>query len=66
VRDPAAIAAIGAAFAAIPSLYIADGHHRTAAAARVCQSRKGAGGSAWFLSVIFPHNQLQILPYNRC
>ena len=65
VRDPAAIAAISAAFAAIPSLYIADGHHRTAAAARVCQSRTGAGGSAWFLSVIFPHNQLQILPYNR-
>jgi uncharacterized protein (DUF1015 family) len=65
VRDPAAMAAIGAAFAALPSLYIADGHHRSAAAARVCQTRKGAGGSAWFLSVIFPHDQLQILPYNR-
>jgi uncharacterized protein (DUF1015 family) len=65
VRDPAAISAITAAFAAMPSLYIADGHHRTAAAARVYQSRKGSGGSAWFLSVIFPHNQVQILPYNR-
>jgi uncharacterized protein (DUF1015 family) len=65
VRDPAAMAAISAAFAALPSLYIADGHHRSAAAARVCQTRKGAGGSAWFLSVIFPHDQLQILPYNR-
>jgi uncharacterized protein (DUF1015 family) len=65
VRDPAAISAVTAAFAAMPSLYIADGHHRSAAAARVYQSRKGSGGSAWFLSVIFPHNQLQILPYNR-
>jgi uncharacterized protein (DUF1015 family) len=65
VREPAALTAISAAFAAMPALYIADGHHRSAAAARVYQSRKGAGGSAWFLSVIFPHNQLQILPYNR-
>jgi uncharacterized protein (DUF1015 family) len=52
-------------FARIPCLYIADGHHRSAAAARVFQSRKGAGHSAWFLSVIFPHDQMQILPYNR-
>ena len=52
-------------FAAIPFLYIADGHHRSAAAARVCQSRHGAGHSGEFLTVIFPHNQMQILPYNR-
>jgi uncharacterized protein (DUF1015 family) len=52
-------------FAQIPFLYIADGHHRSAAAARVFQSRKGAGGSGQFLAVIFPHNQMQILPYNR-
>jgi uncharacterized protein (DUF1015 family) len=65
VRDPAAISAISAAFAAMPALYIADGHHRSAAAGRVYQSRKGAGDSAWFLSVIFPDNQLQILAYNR-
>lgn len=52
-------------FAKIPCLYIADGHHRSAAAARVFQSRKGAGHSANFLAVIFPHNQMQILPYNR-
>jgi uncharacterized protein (DUF1015 family) len=52
-------------FAGIPRLYIADGHHRSAAAGRVFQSRKGAGGSGWFLTVIFPHQQLQILPYNR-
>jgi uncharacterized protein (DUF1015 family) len=52
-------------FAKIPALYIADGHHRSAAAARVFQSRKGAGNSGHFLAVIFPHNQMQILPYNR-
>ena len=65
VREAGAMEAIAAAFAAIPHLYIADGHHRSAAAARVCQTRKGAGESAHFLSVIFPHDQLQILPYNR-
>jgi uncharacterized protein (DUF1015 family) len=52
-------------FAQIPFLYIADGHHRSAAAARVFQSRKGAGHSGQFLAVIFPHHQMQILPYNR-
>ncbi|HYG23029.1 MAG TPA: DUF1015 family protein [Verrucomicrobiae bacterium] len=52
-------------FAKLPALYIADGHHRSAAAARVYQSRKGAGHSGSFLAVIFPHNQMQILPYNR-
>jgi len=59
-------------FAQLPALYIADGHHRCAAAARVYQKRKPALGtpmppdeSAYFLSVIFPHDQVQILPYNR-
>ncbi|HEY3854232.1 MAG TPA: DUF1015 family protein [Verrucomicrobiae bacterium] len=65
VRDPATIKTLHDAFAAIPYLYIADGHHRSAAAARVFQSRKGAGQSGFFLTVIFPHNQLQILSYNR-
>jgi uncharacterized protein (DUF1015 family) len=65
VRDAAVAAALRAAFAEMPCLYIADGHHRSAAAGRVFQSRKGAGGSGSFLSVIFPHNQTQILPYNR-
>jgi uncharacterized protein (DUF1015 family) len=52
-------------FSGVRYLYIADGHHRSAAAVRVYQSRKGAGNSRYFLSVIFPHNQVQILPYNR-
>lgn len=52
-------------FADISRLYIADGHHRSAAAARVFQARKGTGHSAWFLAVLFPHDQLRVLPYNR-
>ena len=65
ISDAGEIKTIKEAFAKIPYLYIADGHHRSAAAGRVYQSRKGAGESGWFLTVIFPHNQMQILPYNR-
>ena len=65
VDDADGINFIATQFAQIPFLYIADGHHRSAAAARVFKSRKGAGQSAQFLAVIFPHNQMQILPYNR-
>ncbi len=65
VSDPAEIAVIAEHFAKIPFLYIADGHHRSAAAGRVFTSRKGAGHSGGFLTVTFPHNQMQILPYNR-
>jgi uncharacterized protein (DUF1015 family) len=56
---------VEAQFARIPFLYIADGHHRCAAAGRIYKSRNGAGHSGQFLAVIFPHNQMQILPYNR-
>ena len=52
-------------FSSIECLYIADGHHRSAAASRVNLSRHGAGQSSQFLAVIFPHNQMQILSYNR-
>jgi uncharacterized protein (DUF1015 family) len=52
-------------FARVPYLYIADGHHRCAAAGRIYQTRLGAGQSGQFLAVIFPHNQMRILPYNR-
>jgi uncharacterized protein (DUF1015 family) len=52
-------------FSAINPLYIADGHHRSAAASRVHAARKGAGHSGQFLTVIFPHDQIQILAYNR-
>jgi uncharacterized protein (DUF1015 family) len=65
ITEEASQELIQARFQHIPSLYIADGHHRTAAAARVAQARRGAGGSSYFLAVIFPHNQVQILPYHR-
>jgi uncharacterized protein (DUF1015 family) len=63
------------AFARSPALYIADGHHRAASAARAraalrsaIRDAAGAGPSSlrdWFLAVAFPDNQVQILPYNR-
>lgn len=72
VRDPGAQAALTRAFDAMPALYIADGHHRSAAAARVAAARRAAnprhGGEEnynYFLTVIFPHHQLRILAYNR-
>jgi len=65
IHNPHDVKFIETQFARIPSLYIADGHHRSAAAARVYQSRQGAGQSGQFLAVIFPHNQMQVLPYNR-
>ena len=56
------------AFARVPTLYIADGHHRAASAARARQqlhSTRGAGEWDRFLGVAFPHDQVQILAYNR-
>ncbi len=52
-------------FARIPVAYIADGHHRSAAAARYAKTHDFAGESRWFMGVIFPASQLKILPYNR-
>ena len=57
--------AIREAFAQVPILYIADGHHRAAAAARSCAELQGAGESGRTLAVIFPASQLRILAYNR-
>lgn len=59
-------------FAQIPALYVADGHHRTAAAALVGQEKKGQNPKHtgneeynYFLAVIFPDEQLKIIDYNR-
>jgi uncharacterized protein (DUF1015 family) len=59
-------------FAAIPTLYVADGHHRSAAASRVRDLRKDANPKHtgkeeynFFLTVIFPDNEMTIMPYNR-
>jgi uncharacterized protein (DUF1015 family) len=61
-------AALVDAFSRIPALYIADGHHRAASAARARGELRGRGdgGEAdTFIAVAFPDNQMQILPYNR-
>lgn len=67
ISDPSDISQIETAFAAMPRLYIADGHHRTAAAAAVHAQRGNpiGGPSARFLAVSFPADELRILPYNR-
>jgi|SRR5579871_1130126 len=57
--------ALVAAFARIPALYIADGHHRAASASRARAELKNRGESGAMLAVAFPHDQVQILPYNR-
>ena len=52
-------------FARIPVAYIADGHHRSAAASRYAKEHGFEGESRWFMAVIFPASQLKILAYNR-
>jgi uncharacterized protein (DUF1015 family) len=65
-------ATVTAAFARVPALYVADGHHRTAAAARVGLERRAANPRHtgeepynYFMAVLFPHDQLRIMDYNR-
>jgi len=72
VDDEDIIKKIKAEFAGIDFLYVADGHHRSAAGTKVKIKREkenknhtGAEAYNFFLSVIFPHNQMKILPYNR-
>lgn len=65
INDTATIAGLSAAFDAMPNLYIADGHHRSAAASRVAASQPGKAAAASFLSVIFPAHQMRIMDYNR-
>lgn len=70
IADPAVLDPITAAFDAMPALYIADGHHRSAAASRVAALRRGEGVSPeapheYFLAVLFPDDQMRILDYNR-
>jgi uncharacterized protein (DUF1015 family) len=64
VRDEQAMAD---GFAAVPVLYIADGHHRAASAARAREALRSRGDGEWdrVLAVAFPDNQMQVLPYNR-
>jgi uncharacterized protein (DUF1015 family) len=66
--DAKKIDAITRCFDGMEALYIADGHHRSAAASRVAAARRQDDcelSSDYFLSVIFPHRQMRILDYNR-
>nr|HPJ71871.1 DUF1015 domain-containing protein [bacterium] len=70
--DPELVARIGAVFKDISCLYVADGHHRSASGTRVGQLRRAADPGHtgdeeynFFLAVIFPHDQLRIMDYNR-
>jgi uncharacterized protein (DUF1015 family) len=66
VVPPDAGARIEALFRSVPALYVADGHHRSAAASRVHATRRGQPGDhGAFLAVVFPDDQMQILAYNR-
>ncbi len=72
VADNGLASAIEAAFDKVSHLYVADGHHRSAAAQRVKHlyeernpDHTGNESYNWFLVVVFPHNQMQILDYNR-
>ena len=72
IDDESHIDTLTAAFDAMDALYVADGHHRSASGSRVCHGRRAAnpdynGTESWnyFLSVIFPDDQMQILDYNR-
>ncbi len=72
VSDPETVRRLTEAFDRLDALYVADGHHRSAAASRVAAARRAANPNHtgeesynYFLSVIFPHDQMQILDYNR-
>jgi len=72
IDDDETIRRITGIFERIPALYVADGHHRTAAAARVALEKKNANPNHrgdeeynYFMAVIFPDNQLKIIDYNR-
>lgn len=69
VDDEATVAQMVALFAQVPALYIADGHHRAASAVKVGVEKRAQGQSSaesdYFLSIIFPEQELKILEYNR-
>lgn len=72
VDAPADVEALAQSFAAVPALYIADGHHRTDAGCRIAQWRReknpkhsGDEPYNYVLAVVFPHDQISIWAYNR-
>ena len=65
IDDAATTTTLTRAVDALPALYIADGHHRSAAAERVAKARGGDGAHSYFLAVLLPQAQMTILDYNR-
>lgn len=69
VDEEATVAQMVALFAQVPALYIADGHHRAASAVKVGLEKQAQGQASaesdYFLSIIFPEQELKILEYNR-
>jgi len=67
IADDEPIGALTRAVSALPALYIADGHHRSAAAQRVAEARDGQSPRSYlyFLAVLFPEAEMTILEYNR-
>ncbi len=67
VDNPADVDTFSRGFDAMDAIYIADGHHRSAAASRIARelNKPADHMSRYFLAVIFPHNQMKILDYNR-
>jgi len=69
VADAVGLTALVDAFAEVDALYIADGHHRSAAASRVATqlSARGVEGDhhRWFIAGVFPDDRLQVMAYNR-
>jgi uncharacterized protein (DUF1015 family) len=65
ISDEETIVTLQNAFLSAQALYIADGHHRSAAASRVANLRKSAGTSDLFLAGIFPDSELEVMAYNR-
>jgi uncharacterized protein (DUF1015 family) len=72
IEDESVIYALAHLFDGVNALYIADGHHRTASAVRYGQARRAQNPNAtgeedyeFFMAVLFPHDQLKIMDYNR-
>ncbi len=65
IDDDDTVGRLTRAFDAMPAVYIADGHHRSAAASRIAAARGAEGSHQHFLAVLFPHRQMTILDYNR-
>ncbi|MBI4911821.1 MAG: DUF1015 domain-containing protein [Acidobacteria bacterium] len=72
IQDERTILELVTLFNGVPALYVADGHHRTAAAARYGLAQREANPKPWggesyesFMAVVFPHDQLRIMDYNR-